>query len=294
MWGGWPRCGGLDRLTDNLGSGETKMPERNIVLPQDEDCWLTISEIGGFKLRYASLRSSESREMGQANQDYLAVHVRESSISFAVCDGVSQSFFGEFAAKFLGQNLLDWLGEKMLKAVEPKVLIQDLYSFLTGVVNEATHAISGYGIDGELPALLHEVLEEKKRMGSEATFVCGRVDLPGEDFPRGRGVFSWLGNTRLRLGRDNVWGVMITKEPDKNRGRWSTRRGLISGRFSLASLEMAKGEAYRFNRVLVYTDGLCVLDGVTTRPSDEEMDRILKEVSDAQDGDDATLLEIEI
>lgn len=266
---------------------------KELKLSQLEDNQFDIREIGRFKLRFASIRSLETRGQGQPNQDFLAFRVGRDDLCFVVCDGVSQSFFGDFAARLLGERLLDWLGENAPDSTEPKIVAPLLYNFLMQLPENARKELSGITYDNGLPELLREVLEEKRLKGSETTFVCGRLDFPGNKFPKGRALFSWLGNTRIRLGRDRLWGAMITRDPEKNKGRWSTHRGLIGGRLAVASQEILREGRFRYNRVVTYTDGLAVLDDVTERPDDNCLSMFLSGSVDANNSDDATFLEVE-
>lgn len=270
------------------------MSRQEIRLSQVEDHLLDFHEVGRFRLRFASLRSKEAKDVRQPSQDYLTMLIGDNELCFVVCDGVSQSFFGDFAARFLGDRLLKWLEGHVPATIDPKIMAHELYGYLMNLHEEAEGQLADISYDENLPELLQEVLEEKRKRGSETTFVCGRIDFPNEKFPRGRAIFSWLGNTRIRLGRDSIWGILISKEPDANKGRWSTCRGLVGEKFSVAVQEIFRKGKPRFNRVLVYTDGVSALDEISERPGDRELSELIAESVSAADGDDATFLEIEI
>ena len=60
-------------------------------------------------IRYLYSRSADSVAQETSGQDYLAFRYDEERVTFALCDGVGQSFMGELAARFLGERLVDWL-----------------------------------------------------------------------------------------------------------------------------------------------------------------------------------------
>jgi serine/threonine protein phosphatase PrpC len=62
-----------------------------------------------FAIRYLYSRSSESQTANVLGQDTLRFRYSDNKIVFAVCDGVGQSFNGQLASQFLGDNLVKWL-----------------------------------------------------------------------------------------------------------------------------------------------------------------------------------------
>jgi len=265
-----------------------------LVLPQDEDTYVH-SHVGGpFSLRYASVRSGDSKERGQPGQDYVAFRIEDRWMAFIVCDGVSQSFYGGFASKFLGERLLKWLEEELGQALDPEIILQKIDDFLVGLIPVATEKIDSHPIPDNAPAMLSEVLEQKRSKGSETTYVCGRIDLPGKLFPQGRAVFSWMGNTRLRLGKGKSWGTLISKGTDKDRGRWSSKKGPTGGQLKIVSQGLLRNNQFRFNRVLAYTDGVSSLDDVQIKPTDFQLQEYIDKAILSSDSDDSSFLEIEI
>src|SRR4051812_46807553 len=63
----------------------------------------------GLRLRYAYTRSAECQAIGVSGEDYFSIRVDLTRYAFALCDGVSLSFFGGVAAKLLGDELVGWL-----------------------------------------------------------------------------------------------------------------------------------------------------------------------------------------
>ncbi|HRO23607.1 MAG TPA: protein phosphatase 2C domain-containing protein [Promineifilum sp.] len=123
--------------------------------------------------RYAYARAADSRRDDEPGQDYLAFRDGADHFVFAVCDGVGQSFYGDLAARLLGDALVDWLETGPPVADHPAALVDSLPAFLSALTATAAERVDQYPIpDG--PPLLREVLLEKQARGSEAMFVCGR------------------------------------------------------------------------------------------------------------------------
>ncbi len=245
-----------------------------------------------LSMRYASVRSSDSKDAGQNGQDYDSFHVLGNSLAFCVCDGVSQSYYGELASRCLGERLLSWLSEKMPYSLDEAALLSQLRQFINDLVHVASREIRNHPVPKDVPGLLAEVLEEKREKGSETTFACGLVALPDEWFPCGRVVLAWLGNCRLRCGEGSTWGCHLLEEPDENKGRWSTKKGLVSGELALRAFPVVREAEHSVCRILVYTDGLASLDGIEDVPSDEELGQLISKAVGSSYSDDCSLLEI--
>src|SRR3954454_2627255 len=63
-------------------------------------------------LTYLYDRSRDSKKNNAPGQDFIAFRCTDSRLIFAVCDGVSQSFYGDLAARFVGERLVNWLAEQ--------------------------------------------------------------------------------------------------------------------------------------------------------------------------------------
>ena len=69
-------------------------------------------DIDAYRVGLSYCRSMECRISGEPGQDYDAYRVGRGSLQFCVCDGVGQSYFGDAAARFIGDLLITWLGDK--------------------------------------------------------------------------------------------------------------------------------------------------------------------------------------
>src|SRR3954469_17674348 len=70
---------------------------------------LTRIDAGAGVVRFLLDSSSESAMRSEPSQDFLVVEHAPTRLCFAVADGVGASFLGDLAARFLAQNVVDWL-----------------------------------------------------------------------------------------------------------------------------------------------------------------------------------------
>jgi hypothetical protein len=244
-----------------------------------------------FVYRHAFIPAADSQALQEPSQDYLVFDETENGFVFVACDGVGQSFFGDVAARLLGDALLQWLIEDVPPTADAAILVSALTTFLTDLTVTATERVMEHALpDG--PPILREVLLEKRERGSEAMFVCGRLDLPGREFPEGRLLLAWIGDMRLYLWRAS--GAVDLGGVHEERQRWSTRRGLVGGPANLycGPLRPA-GDAV--TRLVAYSDGFDVLDPIIDqRQSDETLQRIIEATQSQPDSDDVTYFEVDL
>ncbi|WP_433943225.1 hypothetical protein [Paenibacillus sp. SN-8-1] len=238
-----------------------------------------------FTCRYTYSPSDETIESGEASQDFLAVGVEGHTCRFVICDGVSLSYRGDFAASFLGQRMFNWLGHtKELSG-------QGFEQFLCDLVPDASETVDNLEIPSDMPLLLKDVLEEKRSRGAETMYLCGRIDLPEPGRTQGRIWLAWQGDCRLRRWVDNEElitepGSFVTKE------RWSVRHGAVGGSPHVYTEDFTQQNEK--HRIMIYTDGFKILDRCEDPP---EMISILNRIfvnqaKEAHLEDDASWLEL--
>src|ERR1041385_7373312 len=88
------------------------MRQEALQVAQDRETPVRAERYAAFSWRYAYARSADTRKVGDPGQDYLTFRYEEGVFAFALCDGVSQSFFGDLAARILGDALLTWLWQR--------------------------------------------------------------------------------------------------------------------------------------------------------------------------------------
>ena len=98
---------------------------------------LSSSEFGPFAWRLAYQRSFDGRQSQSVGQDALAIRASQTRFAFALCDGVSNSFFGEIAANILTEALVDWLWSNDDGAPDAEAIHQRLESHLLEIAKRA-------------------------------------------------------------------------------------------------------------------------------------------------------------
>jgi len=264
---------------------------RELQVPQDRETGVQEIAAGPFRLRYLYARSSDTRQTGDRGQDYITLRYTERRLAFALCDGVSQSFYGDLAARFLGQRLVKWLWDDLpSNELRPEPIRQALHSHLMELTDEATRSVRRVSIPADAPPLLRDALEQKRAIGSEATFVCGVVEMPGPNLPEGRIVLAWLGDSELQL-----WGTDRDRTPELGAEwitarRWSTKVGPKGG-----DIGLFVGTLQGVQRVLAYSDGIASLRERLGRGiGDEELAREVERLGKMPTSDDVSFLEIEM
>jgi len=256
------------------------MTAETIRVPQASETPVTAVQRARFGYRYAYARSADSRSQNDPGQDYLVLREDGVRLAFALCDGVSQSFYGDLAARLLGDALVDWLWER--KPTDATSFRDDLAVFLDGLVGTAAAQVAAYSLPEDLPPMLREVLEEKRALGSETTFVAGLLDTDA-----GTLYMAWMGDSRLRLwGPDGEFTARLG-DAFHTHERWSTRRGRVGDLHTLS----VPLEELRY--LVVYSDGLARLDKLMTRHfRDASIQAIIEDTLLRPESDDVSFLEV--
>lgn len=240
-----------------------------------------------FRCRYALSRAVDSRQSAEPSQDFLALAYDENRLIFVLCDGVSQSFYGDLGARLLGNALIGWLVEETVTLANPEVLSGQLFAFLQGLTTSATEQVQEYPLPDGLPPLVGDVLEEKRMLGTESMFICGRLDAPSLKLPRGQLLLAAMGDSRVRLW-DRQCERTVGWSPDPAL-RWSSVRGPVG-----EAPGVYFGPLTDWKRVTAYSDGLAVYDNESEAPSDEALTALISATEEAPVSDDVTFLEIDL
>lgn len=259
---------------------------RPVFLSPEIETPVSFQRAGRFFYRVAYARSADSRSNNERGQDYLTFRVGEERFAFALCDGVSQSFYGDLAARILGDTLLKWAWN--LDFGQPDDYIQEnLRQELKTLTDEASRLVRDYPIPENVPAMVRGVLDKKRAIGSEATFVMGILDFSQE-----AACLAWMGDSRLRLWRASQEinapfdGLFKTSE------RWSTVKGPV-GELHLARLAISE-----FDHLAAYSDGFAYLDdaysstGKDRAFSDRAINAFIKDAASRPSSDDISFIEI--
>ncbi|MCC6905163.1 MAG: protein phosphatase 2C domain-containing protein [Anaerolineae bacterium] len=230
---------------------------------------------------YLYARSGDSVSAGTVGQDYVAFQHNRTNLTFAVCDGVGQSFMGDLAARIVGDGLNDWLW-----ALDRPTDEQDFAQQVTEALNELTETSAGqvtaYQLPAHLPAIVMQALEMQRRYGSEAMFVAGRIALDGPD---PWVALCWLGDAPVAA--IDIDGKLVDLGPHgRTSERWNATTG-VKG-----TVHTWVGSARHVARVAGYTDGLSMGHGNV--PTDADLERLMKLWATDPPSDDASLFDVRL
>ncbi|GMK42104.1 hypothetical protein PCCS19_51630 [Paenibacillus sp. CCS19] len=247
-------------------------------------------QCGMFHVQYAYARSAESRAADESGQDYVAFIERGDSLSFCICDGVGQSYYGDLAARLAGDELARWLSQlKTSDELVSSELSRRLMTFMSELCAPASKAVEQHAIPVQAPALLRDVLTEKRIRGSETMFIGGRFDAPSRELPHGRMLLAWMGDMRLRLWRDDEECTSELGHQLSMDERWSTKRGLLGGEPHVFVSGLA-GKPY--TRITAYSDGLAVIDDCKVPPSAIEVQNAINRSAAQPTSDDVAYFDV--
>jgi hypothetical protein len=263
-----------------------------VKLPQDRETDLSPFDGPGFSTRYAYLRSQDTRNYNDTGQDYLVFASNREKIAFCLCDGVSQSFYGDLAARFLGDNLLFWLWDLEPLAMEAAIIARALTTHLDYIKTQADQEVKSLPLPDNIPPMLREVLEQKRSIGSETTFVSGRLEMPSPALPGGRAFFSWMGDSYLRAWLHDRETSAALFHTFNTKQRWSTAKGLVNGPLNYYCGTLVEGGEPVFDHLIAYSDGLSTFNDVKQPLSDLALRETMVTAATLPTSDDISYLEI--
>ncbi len=251
-----------------------------VTINQDTDTPARREVTPGAVLTYLYDRSRDSRLAGAPGQDFIgyACDTRAQRIAFAVCDGVSQSFYGDLAARFLGERLVSWLAEA---AISDDFSAQ-VESALHEWTSPATELVRSRPISDSVAPIVRDALERKREAGSETMFVAGLVDLAG-----GQLAVCWMGDMRLWLWDVAGRQLELPGAAWLTRERWSTWSGPRNGSPRTAVLPLD-----RIARITVHSDGVGNRADELATITLDGLNALAETLSAAPASDDVAILDI--
>lgn len=256
-----------------------------IRIDQTKSCVVTPIVFRDHAFRFAFDRSADSQQSNSKGQDYLTISHGKDYLVFVQADGVSQSFFGEIASSFLGDTLLKFLidhGKGILNGKLP--FHETIENELQEMAFIATSHVDNYKLSPDLPGMLINVLEHKRKMGSQTTFTAGIIGLSNRKM-----ALVWMGDQRLRLwkGLQEITQESLGEETFQTSERWSTSTGLV-GRLHSKIVDDPG-----ITRLISYTDGLDILDhAIQLNPvSNENLQNLIQSTSSKPQSDDVCYFE---
>src|SRR5262249_27706193 len=145
--------------------------------------------------------------------------------AFAVCDGVSQSFYGDLAARFLGEELTRWLFDLSRPQLDAVVKHDQVADTPFTRTDRATKLIQSKPLSANLPPMVKDALIRKRENGSETMFVSGLIDQEAKEL-----IVFWMGDMRLWLRDAAGNSVELPDAVWDTKERWSTRVGPKNGK----------------------------------------------------------------
>lgn len=247
-----------------------------------------------LNLRLFSARCRESQAQSLVNQDYVLVNAQQdgSSLCFCVCDGVSNSYRGEFAARYLGARLVQWLQTLPSFQWASTSWKGQLRTLLHTWAAEAQQEVLQLDLPAGVPNLVREVLEElRAAQGSETVFLCGRINRAllskPSAAPQTVEIFlCWMGNVTAHLFVTDDNCIILGGDEEKAEG-WSTGRGL-RGKLSTWHTGLTTLE-----QLIVHTDGLDRIQRQLPALSNEALQRQARRLLSLPQNDDMTALTLQ-
>lgn len=257
-----------------------------IAIDQSTDNPIRVLHTKSFRFRYANSRAADSQRSNDKGQDYLTICYNSKYLGFVVADGVSQSFFGDIAAKILGDQLLSFLMECGEHFLEEKLPFQEkLEEKLEDLVSLAMPLVKDFPLPEHVTGILQSVLEQKRQMGSQTTFIAGYIDLVKRDL-----ALAWMGDERVRLWNDlqETSKEQLGLENFQTAERWSSSTGMIG------TLHTRIIKDSHISRMVVYTDGLAILDEeLQLNPlTHKQLEELIFQTSQMPQSDDTTFFEL--
>jgi hypothetical protein len=230
-------------------------------------------------LTYLYDRSRDSKNSKAPGQDFIGYAYDDTRLAFAVCDGVSQSFFGEIAAQYLGERLVGWLLEQETGDAVAANIEQALKDWVRG----GNLLVVSKTVSPKLPPMVREALERKRDIGSETMFVAGLID-----FSANRLWSVWMGDMRLWLWDQHGASVAIPDAVWDTKERWSTKVGPKNGGVRSASISLEG-----ITHITAHSDGLGSRTDNLKAISVNSLNKLAADLADAAASDDVSILDIQ-
>lgn len=272
---------------------------------QSKDTQLTQIARGPFILRYASYRKGEDAKLDLRSEDYIVSKLAPGQAIFGLCDGVGSSFYGNIGSQFLGETILNWLGnvsnpnnsdfvgDDNVKLYLEK-LNTDLKNELNSKIKLATNIIQNRKSTSHSELIRLAEKTQRLDFGTQSNFVGGIIWPKSTDLPDGRVLLFWLGNARVRIFNkleNNKFEELthLTKwgdNPEQLKEVWSSREGVVGHVYSFMT------DLSKITTVIAYSDGLeGVEEKITPNLQGVNLEALIHQAQSIKD-DDVSYLEI--
>lgn len=229
-------------------------------------------------------RSRDSKQAQALGQDYICYRYDATRLAFCICDGVSQSFYGDLSARFLGDHLVAWLFAATPDASDGATFAEQLHAELQRAVPAATQLVLEHPIGWAVPPIVRTALERKREQGSESMFVAGLVD-----FAKGQLWAAWMGDLRLWLWDADGQPMAFPDAVWETKERWSSRVGAKNGLPHGLHLPLSA-----FTRLTIHSDGIGSRHADLAHITLDALDQLAAELSAAPASDDLSIFDLDL
>ena len=257
-----------------------------VTINQDTDTPARRELLPGLVLTYLFDRSRDSKQNDALGQDFICYSFVGECLTFAVCDGVSQSFYGDLAARFIGEHLVTWLADLAISS-EAEFESQ-LDTVLKQWVQDGNALVQAKIIKPSLPPMLKDALHRKRDNGSEAMFIAGRIDLKARQL-----VMCWMGDMRFWLWDNHGAAMEIPDAVWETKERWSSRIGPKSGT-DVGNAHVMLRPLTGVSRLTVHSDGIGSRTDILRAISLEGLDQVAADLGAAAASDDVSIFDVAI
>jgi hypothetical protein len=164
------------------------------------------------KVIFGYRRCREYDDRNGEGQDYARLHSDTDRVVGVLADGVSQSFFGQIAARRVVEGLMDHLfGDGPFDAV--KLSQGSLIDALHAIAQEGADEVTHYSLRDDLSPTMRDLLEADRRKGSQTVFGVFAYERATRSL-----TVCQLGDVRIQVFADGHDPFMV---PADKMGRFS-------------------------------------------------------------------------
>jgi hypothetical protein len=190
------------RLVSDPSLSSVQFETRRVETPEGRAIQLSL----GYR------RSIDFDERNDPGQDFAVVHAEGNYAVGVLSDGVSQSFFGEIAARCVAEGLADFL----LQRPDDPPTAEAMAEHLEGLAARAKLDVDRRELPGDIPELQRAALERIRAGGSQSVFAAFVFDVGRETVN-----LYHVGDAGIVL-HNHTSGEQGVPEPADAKGRWGT------------------------------------------------------------------------
>lgn len=240
----------LGRKEPLAGSTADRVPSKIITVDQVGITPVTGFETddGAFSIQFAYQPWGEFLDSGAPGQDAICMGQKGTLTAICVSDGVSESFMGHIAAEVAGKAIVEELLSNPQSLTQKSKVSKHVQTALTNAQTTGAKQVANFRLDDNLPELVREVQEDKRREGSCAVFSAAFFDSSNRKF-----ALVWLGDCRFELKAEKGKNITPTINSNwKKAGDWSTEHG-VKGKMKVFLGDLDK---MKIETIALHSDGM--------------------------------------